>query len=290
MAETFALRQENFRPSAASAVDGFATRIGSLAIRALYRELALSRKPGLVSPTDSGSHQDMDFHTFMRSLESLRDYFPEITRVGAASPSFEPLRQLGVAAEAKMLQATGGINTHRGAIFNIGLLCAAAGAMHAEGRRLSAADVCAEAARRWGGAIEGAANPASHSHGAEMARRYGSGGARREAAYGFPATVDLGLPAYREALCRTADPERAALQCLFTLIAHVEDTNLLWRGGPEGLAFAQRRALEFLAIGGVTADDWEELARRIHAEFIARDLSPGGSADLLAVTLFLDGL
>jgi triphosphoribosyl-dephospho-CoA synthase len=178
MAETFALRQENFRPSAASAVDGFATRIGSLAIRALYRELALSRKPGLVSPTDSGSHQDMDFHTFMRSLESLRDYFPEITRVGAASPSFEPLRQLGVAAEAKMLQATGGINTHRGAIFNIGLLCAAAGAMHAEGRRLSAADVCAEAARRWGGAIEAAANPASHSHGAEMARRYGSGGAQ----------------------------------------------------------------------------------------------------------------
>jgi len=194
MAETFALRQENFRPSAASAVDGFATRIGSLAIRALYRELALSRKPGLVSPTDSGSHQDMDFHTFMRSLESLRDYFPEITRVGAASPSFEPLRQLGVAAEAKMLQATGGINTHRGAIFNIGLLCAAAGAMHAEGRRLSAADVCAEAARRWGGAIEAAANPASHSHGAEMARRYGSGGARREAADGFLRRSTWGYP------------------------------------------------------------------------------------------------
>lgn len=290
MADIIAPPQENIRPPAASAVDGFAARIGSLAIRALYCELELSPKPGLVSPTDSGSHKDMDFHTFMRSLESLRAYFPEITRFGAASPSFEPLRQLGVAAEAKMLQATGGINTHRGAIFNIGLLCAAAGALHAEGRRFSAADVCAEAARRWGDAIEGAANPASHSHGAEMARRYGSGGARREAADGFPAAVDVGLPAYREALSLTDDPQRAALQCLFTLVAHVEDTNLLWRGGPEGLAFAQRRALDFLATGGVAADGWEELACRVHAEFMECNLSPGGSADLLAVTLFLDGL
>lgn len=290
MADMVTLRQENFRPPAASAVDGFAAHIGSLAIRALYRELELSPKPGLVSPTDSGSHQDMDFHTFVRSLESLRNYFPEITHVGAASPSFEPLRQLGVAAEAKMLQATRGINTHRGAIFNIGLLCAAAGALHAEGRRFSAADVCVEAASRWGDAIEGAANPASRSHGAEMARRYGSGGARREAAGGFPATVDVGLPAYREALWLTDDPRRAALQCLFTLIAHIEDTNLLWRGGAEGLAFAQWHALNFLSTGGVAADGWEELARRIHAEFVRRNLSPGGSADLLAVTLFLDAL
>ncbi|RTL25794.1 MAG: triphosphoribosyl-dephospho-CoA synthase MdcB, partial [Rhodocyclaceae bacterium] len=146
MSDALAVRREDFRPAVfpTASVEGFAARVGSLAIRALYREVELSPKPGLVSPADSGSHTDMDFRTFVRSLQSLRDYFPEIARVGAAGPSFEPLRQLGVAAEAKMLQATGGINTHRGAIFNIGLLCAAAGALHAEGRDFAATDVCVE--------------------------------------------------------------------------------------------------------------------------------------------------
>ncbi|MBS0368558.1 MAG: triphosphoribosyl-dephospho-CoA synthase MdcB [Proteobacteria bacterium] len=292
MSDALAVRREDFRPAVLPtvSVEGFAARVGSLAIRALYREVELSPKPGLVSPADSGSHTDMDFRTFVRSLQSLRDYFPEIARVGAAGPSFEPLRQLGVAAEAKMLQATGGINTHRGAIFNIGLLCAAAGALHAEGRDFAATDVCVEVTRRWGAAILGSASPASHSHGAEVARRYGSGGARREAADGFPAALEVGLPAYRDALRLTGDPQRAALQCLFALIARLEDTNLLWRGGPEGLAFAQWRALDFLAAGGVAADGWEARAQHIHREFVARNLSPGGSADLLGVTLFLDAL
>ena len=270
--------------------DAVAERIGSLAIRALYRAVALSPKPGLVSPTDAGSHRDMDFRTFLRSLQSLRDYFPAIARLGAAGPSFEPLRQLGVAAEAKMLRATGGINTHRGAIFNLGLLCAAAGALAAAGETLSAEGVCAAVVERWGEAILGSATSAAPSHGAEVARRYGCGGARREAADGFPAALRVGLPAYREALAATGTPERAAIHSLFALIATVDDSNLLWRGGPVGLGLAQARARGSLAGGGVAAMDWESHARAIHGEFVARNLSPGGSADLLGVTLFLDGL
>jgi triphosphoribosyl-dephospho-CoA synthase len=119
--------------------------------------------PALVSPADSGSHGDMDFRTFLRSLQSLRGYFPEITRLGATAPDFEALRRLGVAAEAKMLAATGGINTHRGAIFNIGLLCAAAGALAAEGGHVSVEAVCAAVTQRWADAILGAANPAARS-------------------------------------------------------------------------------------------------------------------------------
>lgn len=290
MPEAVAVRQDDFRRCTATAVEGFAARIGNLAIHALYREAQLSPKPGLVSPVDSGSHRDMDFGTFVCSLESLRDYFPEITRAGAAGPHFERLRLMGMAAEKKMLQATGGINTHRGAIFHLGLLCAAAGGLSSKGLRCSARDVCAEAAQRWGGAILRAANPDSRSHGADAARRYGSGGARREVADGFPTALNVGLPAYREALRLTGDHQRAAVQCLFALIAHLEDTNLLWRGGSEGVTFAQARAAEFLAAGGVAAESWEDRACRIHAEFVARNLSPGGSADLLGVTLFLDKL
>lgn len=289
MPEALARSTRDLRPLP-SAAGPMAGRIGSLAIRALYREVVLSPKPGLVSPTDSGSHQDMDFRTFLRSLQSLRDYFPAITRLGMTGPAFEPLRQLGVAAEAGMLLATGGINTHRGAIFNIGLLCAAAGALAAEGVRLSADEVCAAVSQRWGGEILGAADPAASSHGAVLARRYGCGGARREAAEGFPAALEVGLPAYREALRATGEPELAAIHSLFALVATLDDTNLLWRGGPAGLAFAQASARAFLADGSVLADDWAPRARRIHTDFVARNLSPGGSADLLGVTLFLDGL
>lgn len=267
-----------------------ARRLGQLATAALYREVALSPKPGLVSPQDSGSHRDMDFRTFVRSLQALRSYFPEIAAAGMAEPGFEPLRRLGVSAEVRMLAATGGINTHRGAIFNLGLLCASAGALAAGGHTLSAEAVCAGVSCRWGDEILGAARPDATSHGAEVLRRHGVGGARGEAAAGFPAALHVGLPAYRGALAQGASPEQAAVQALFALMAALDDTNLLWRGGAEGLTHARQVSAGFLARGGVLASDWEHRARAIHHDFVARNLSPGGSADLLGVTLFLDAL
>ncbi|NTV68795.1 MAG: triphosphoribosyl-dephospho-CoA synthase MdcB [Azonexaceae bacterium] len=268
-----------------------AERIGRLAIRSLYREAALAPKPGLVSPASPGSHRDMDFSTFLRSLQSLRSYFPAIAACGLQRPGFAPLRGLGIVAEADMLAATGGVNTHRGAIFNLGLLCAAAGRLIADGEPLSATAACAAVKKNWGTDIlDGLAVlpvAAPLSHGLEVARRYGTGGARQEAASGFPAALEIGLPAYRRILAATGDGERAAVQALFALIAELDDTNLLWRGGPTGLAFGRHAAGEFLTAGGVLADDWRQHAAAVDREFVARDLSPGGSADLLGVTLFL---
>lgn len=266
-------------------------RIGRLAIRSLYREAALAPKPGLVSPSSQGSHRDMDFSTFLRSLQALRSYFPAIAACGLQRPGFAPLRALGIEAEAAMLAATGGVNTHRGAIFNLGLLCAAAGRLIADGEALSAVTTCQAVKINWAGDIlDGlSALPAASqlSHGLEVARLYGSGGARQEAASGFPAALEIGLPAYRSILVVTGDGELAAVQALFALIAELDDTNLLWRGGPAGLASGRRAACEFLAAGGVLAEDWREHAAAIDGDFVARDLSPGGSADLLGVTLFL---
>ncbi len=268
-------------------------RIGRLAIRSLYREAALALKPGLVSPNSQGSHRDMDFSTFLRSLQALRTYFPAIASCGLQRPGFAPLQALGIDAEAAMLAATGGVNTHRGAIFNLGLLCAAAGRLIADGETPSAATACQAVKNNWaadildGLATLPAASQLKLSHGLEVARRYGSGGARQEAASGFPAALEIGLPAYRSILVATGDGELAAVQALFALIAELDDTNLLWRGGPAGLACGRRAASEFLAAGGVLADDWPEHAAAIDREFVARDLSPGGSADLLGVTLFL---
>lgn len=290
MHEAIAYQRSKAVPPAELRIEAIAPAIGTLAIRSLYREVALSPKPGLVSPVDSGSHADMDYRTFLRSLNALRGYFPAIARLGGRFPAFSSLQNLGIAAETRMLAATGGINTHRGAIFNIGLLCAAAGALTADGLALSAEAVCATVTALWGEAILGTEESSCPSHGLEVRRRYGCGGARHEAANGFPSVREIGLPAYRQALADTGSPELAAVQALFALMAHVDDTNLLWRGGIEGLAFARARARDFLAGGGVAADSWLASAHSIHREFVALHLSPGGSADLLGVTLFLDGV
>ncbi|WP_228276513.1 triphosphoribosyl-dephospho-CoA synthase MdcB [Dechloromonas sp. H13] len=266
-------------------------RIGRAAIRALYREVALDPKPGLVTPASRGSHRDMDFATFVRSLQALRGYFPAIAAAGSARSEFAVLQALGIAAERDMLAATAGVNTHRGAIFNLGLLCAAAGTLQAAGQALTPEALCSTVADCWGAAILAVLPPAAEpaSHGLVVARRYGAGGARREAAAGFPAAREIGLPAYRATLAATGDAGLAEVQALFALIAGLEDTNLLWRGGPVGLAEARALAAGFLDAGGVLADDWRQRATEIDRIFVARRLSPGGSADLLGVTLFLAG-
>lgn len=289
-----ALMLTKTRPARGDADASAAARIGRLAIRSLYREAALAPKPGLVCPDSRGSHDDMDFATFVRSLQALRGYFPAIAARGRQAPALAPLQALGIVAEQRMLAATGGVNTHRGAIFNLGLLCAASGLVHAGGGIPDAPTVCHTVSERWGREIVAglAAAPAA-SHGLIVARRYGCGGARQEAAAGFPAALALGLPAYRRILAATGDAGLAAVQALFALIAGLEDSNLLWRGGRAGLACGQRLAAEFLATGGVLADDWRRHAAVVDREFVARRLSPGGSADLLGVTLFLadlDGL
>jgi hypothetical protein len=104
----------------------YARAVARLAVRSLHEELCLYPKPGLVSLVDTGSHDDMDAVTFMRSLFSLRHYFKKICLAGWDNAPFAQLKQLGIAAEAAMLKATRGINTHRGAIFSLGMLCATA--------------------------------------------------------------------------------------------------------------------------------------------------------------------
>jgi triphosphoribosyl-dephospho-CoA synthase len=264
--------------------------IGSLVIEALTREIMLAPKPGLVSPSDSGSHHDMDLPTFQRSLIALKDYFPTIAALGMAGADFPKLRECGLAAETQMLAATGGINTHLGAIFSMGLLAAAAGSVASKREDFSAKNICAWVAREYGPSILRHACVTTPSH--DLDARHGSKlwGARAEAYAGFPTALQIGLPAYQFAMRKTGCPDLAAVHCLFTLISEVDDTNLLRRGGYAGVNFAKERGQSFLLRGGVLAVDWRASADAIHAEFVSRNLSPGGSADLLAVTLFLDSL
>ena len=265
-----------------------AQQIGRAATLALYDELALSPKPGLVTLTDRGSHADMDAHTFMRSLFALRGYFVRIAELGAAGAPFEALEQAGIAAEARMLAATGGVNTHRGAIFMLGLLCASAGALAAQGERPAPDAVRAALDRHWGDALARRATRTSTLPGGIAARRLGLRSASAEAAMGFPTLFDTAVPALRAATARGLAPQAAQLDALFSVIAVLDDSNLAHRGGRAGLRFAQAAARDFLASGGVAQGP--QAAQLIAAEFVRRNLSPGGSADTLAAACWLQRL
>lgn len=272
----------------APAVD--ARRVERAARAALLGELACFPKPGLVSFVDAGSHADMDATSFLRSVIGLSGYFHEMAAAGAAGAGFAALNRIGRAAEAAMLRATGGVNTHRGAVFVLGLLAAAAGAA-GEGAWTDPEALCDLVAERWGAAILAARDPATGngapSHGAAVRRRYGAPGARAEAAAGFPTVTRHALPAWRAARQGGADPATAAVQAVFASVAALEDTNLLHRGGVAGLAHARAAAAGFLDAGGVLAPGWRASALAVHRGFVERRLSPGGSADILAATLFL---
>lgn len=264
-----------------------AARIGRQAVRALYFELACFPKPGLVSFVDSGGHRDMDARTFMRSITALRSYFPAIATLGGEDADFAALAVCGREAEQAMLAATGGINAHRGAIFSLGLLAAAAGLLARRGRPTTAPELARIVRTRWGAAIAAARPRATGSHGERAFRRYGAGGARGQAAAGFPLMIGAALPAFRTAMGAGAPAEAAAVQALFTVMAELDDTNLLHRGGRTGLDLIRREARNFLSAGGVDALGWQARALALHRLFSRRRLSPGGAADLLAATLFV---
>jgi triphosphoribosyl-dephospho-CoA synthase len=269
-----------------------ARQIRNLAVSALWEEVVTYPKPGLVSLVDSGSHGDMTAATFLRSVLSLRHYFERMAAAGMVRSTFDALRQLGVVAEERMLLATSGINTHRGAIFNLGLLAAAAGRQIAEAAEgaepfvTSLGEVVREA---WGPAM------ALHrrdprSHGSRVDFRHGAGGALAQARAGYPVIFGMALPEYRRVLTAGGSANQARVQAFFVLLGTVDDTNLLHRGGAEGLAFAREASTRFLDAGGVFNQQWRECAIDIHRQFCRRGLSPGGSADLLAACVFVHSL
>jgi triphosphoribosyl-dephospho-CoA synthase len=269
---------------ASEVVDG--ETVAAVAIDCLLLELETWPKPGLVSHVDCGSHDDMDADTFRASAVAIEPYFAALAEAGARGCGMTQLRISGLEAEAAMLSATGGVNTHRGALFGLGLLCAAAGAR--AGRRIDPRlSLGSIVARLWGGGIlEGPV--LLRSHGSDVRRRHGAGGARMEAARGFPTLYQVGRPTLARAALEAPENAAAArVETCFALIAVLEDTNLLHRGGRSGLDFARHTARRFIEAGGVAASDWRHRAHVAHESFVARRLSPGGSADLLAMTLFV---
>lgn len=270
-----------------------ARHIASLAVRALLDEVHTTPKPGLVDAWNCGSHRDMDIALFTASANALRPYFRRCVEAGqqtalkAPEETFPLLRAAGMEAEQQMFAATNGVNTHKGAIFTLGILCGAVGRLwRADSPIVKTQDVLAECSRIVKASMESelAAIVTPKTAGEQLYLEYGLTGIRGEAAAGFPSVARISLPAYRDYLSKGLSPNDAGASTLLHLIAHTSDTNLYHRGGIDGARFAAEAAAALLP------EPTTDQLRRLDAEFIARNLSPGGCADLLAATYLLDSL
>jgi triphosphoribosyl-dephospho-CoA synthase len=264
--------------------------IATRAVDALIAEARLTPKPALVDERGSGVHRDLDLDTMLRSANALQPTFLAIARAaGGVRPSQalrEQLARIGREGEAAMMRATSGSNAHRGAIWIVGLLCAGA-AMHAPD---DSAAICASAAAIARYEDRYAPASATASHGARVSERYRVAGARGEARDGFPHALSIGLPALDDARARGLDESQARLDALIAIVASLDDTCLLHRGGMTALDAAQRGAKRVIDRGGVGTNEGRAALAQLEAELMKLNASPGGAADLLAATLFLDSL
>ena len=277
----------------------FFSRIGAAAVEAVLYEVSATPKPGLVDRANSGAHNDMDFFTFLSSAAALRHCFDECAAEGIRHTE-EPIQALlpylqavGAAAEQNMFAMTRGVNTHKGMIFSLGLLSGAAG--WAAGRQLPLGSelLCGLAARMCEGLCAAAFSGLSRKPESELTRgelmylRFGAAGVRGEAQSGFQSVRKWSLPVYRRERLAGCSINDALVDALLALMAGTADTNILGRHDRDALHYVQKSAAEAIRLGGMQTETGRAAVREMDQIFIRKWISPGGSADLTAVTHFL---
>ncbi len=274
-------------------------QIGTAFVAGTLLEVASHPKPGLVTARSNGSHKDMNIQTFMLASAAIAPCFylcaeAGIRHQGSSRDLLRPVREIGCRYEGLLLSATGGVNTQRGFLFSAGVLSAAAGRLIRDRMAIEDEALFSVAAAMTDGLcakeLNGTSSREPGTAGEWLYQRYGVLGIRGEVEAGFPTVVEAGLPAYRYAKNKGASLEEALVHTLISLMAVTEDTTLLWRGGFDALDFVREKAREAIGLGGALTSAGMAAINQLDAECITRNLSPGGSADLLAVTYGVDVL
>lgn len=273
--------------------DHSAQIVGHCVARAMVEEVSATPKPGLVDRANAGSHRDMDFPLFLTSIDALEPFFGEFFCLGwdnwekSAPECFGLLRRAGLRAEAAMFAATGGVNTHKGMVFSTAILCGALGRLQAGLSPLALPRVQEECALLGRCSLPDFESVPSSTAGLRCYREQHISGIRGEAAAGFPAAA-MALEALQDWKKKGVSQNDSALYALLHLIARVEDTNMIHRGGPEEAACRRREAGELLPL--ITRETVVPCLRELDCSYIAANLSPGGCADLLSLAMTLDFL
>uniref|UniRef100_UPI004027718E [citrate (pro-3S)-lyase] ligase n=1 Tax=Candidatus Cryptobacteroides bacterium TaxID=3085639 RepID=UPI004027718E len=249
--------------------------VADLAERALRLELDTTPKPGLVDRQDNGAHKDMDYALMSKSISALRPYLTRLAVESAKDIDPAKIKEIGIEAEKAMLKATGGVNTHKGALFCIGLSVAAASNLASATGSVQVYSF-KELVSRAASEIPSARG----THGAEAKRSFKAVGALENARAAYPELFTDWLPYYRSL---EGDPFRCH-KTLLHIMTTLDDTNILHRRGAEGLAHAEAEAARLL-------EDFSESGlSSLNKDFIRENISPGGSADMLSLTIFIESI
>ncbi len=277
----------------------FCEFISNIAIKSILFEVSTSPKPGLVDRFNPGAHKDMDFFTFIRSSSVLGQYFYNCTEAGidfngnAYKELLIDIRPIGIKAEKDMFAATNGINTHKGIIFSMGIIAAAVGSLFNESNRstftykevsdrtkLISKDITRE--------LDKAHMKEDLTYGEKLYLKYGTKGIRGEVESGFQTAINISLPILEklifEGIYHIND---ILIQVLIQLMAYTEDSNVLGRHNMEILELVQDEAKKAIKLGGYFTQEGKRYIESMDKDFIEKNISPGGSADLLAVSLMM---
>ena len=263
-----------------------ADTLADAAVGALIEEVLVTPKPALVDRRGNGAHADLTLELMIGSARVLRPTFVALARASDGAAIDVRLRAtlgaIGRAGEDAMLAATGGVNAHRGAIWALGLLLSAAAVRPSRDAR-----AIARAAGQLA-AIDDPTSVRSERNGARARMAYRVGGAVAQARQGFPHVVDVALPALYAARARGCDEEQARIEALLAIMATLDDTCVLHRGGLRALHAAQDGAKRVIAEGGITSERGKAAYEQLDRTLLGFRASPGGAADLLSATIFLE--
>ncbi len=270
--------------------------LGELATRSILLEVSTHPKPGLVTPFSSGSHRDMDFSLFLKSTAVLSQGFKEVSHFGYnykgdLNKMLPPLRKLGLKVEERMFDVTNGVNTQKGLIFLFYLLLGASGYLLKK-RRISPQNVSLSVSKITAGITKKELDSINKrkkdlSKGQSSFTKHGITGIRGEVEKGLPTVMQTGLPEFNKAYEKTQNLNKSSLHALIAIISMAEDTNIISRNGIETYYDVQKKADEIIKVGGVLTAAGMTKILDLEMEFLKKNISPGGSADLLSATLFL---
>lgn len=276
-----------------SPFDADLQKVGQYLTQAILLEVSTHPKPGLVTRLSNGAHKDMSIFTFMMSSAVLSKAFNDLQDIGQVhrgtlAELFCKLRSYGVCAEAELLRVTKGVNTQRGILFAGGIVSAVSGyAMNMGLSRDALLPMIKEMAAGLVARELKNLDHAAMTAGEKLYYKYGITGIRGEVENGFPSVVNYGLPALEDAFDKGATINDALVHALIALMTVVEDSNVIWRTDYDTLLEVQRIAKNILSLGSVFTEKGRMAIAETERYFLQRRISPGGSADLLSVTITL---
>jgi triphosphoribosyl-dephospho-CoA synthase len=272
-------------------VNEIAMEISSLAVQAMIYEVSCYPSPGLVSPVSCGAHKDMDFFTFIDSTSVLSKYLTLFIQEGFSNKPykeiFNSIRKIGITAEQDMFAKTKGINTHKGMLFLMGISCAAIGKIINENKSFKYIQNTIKEMTT--GIVEKELiqlkDTEAHSHGEKLFLKYKTDGVRGEVERGIPTVFQFSLDFYKENSELSINDR--LVHTLIGIMQSCNDSTIIHRHSVEVLEEVKETAREIIAIGGMKTAKGRDAINNLCTEFIGRNISPGGSADLLGVTVFL---